>query len=205
MRRHLRADLGETPIDRGSVTRCDGEGVNRANGWGCRASAGGRLGTALPRVRRPFDQADRRPARSLIGTARRTSTTRPGRRHGRSRRAMSACAAAAARTPSRAAARATRTPIAGPATPVRSSGGGPGSAWSRRCSIGAATTASCRPPPSGRARDARRRGGEALRRLAGGEWPAASVVSRLFGSWSAAYAAACGDDRQRAREPASAS
>ena len=37
---------------------------------------------------------------------------------------------------------------------------------------------------------ARRRGGAALERLAAGEWPPASVVSRLFGSWSAARAAA---------------
>ena len=37
---------------------------------------------------------------------------------------------------------------------------------------------------------ARRRGGEAYERLAEGEWPAASVVTRLFGTWSAARAVA---------------
>jgi hypothetical protein len=37
---------------------------------------------------------------------------------------------------------------------------------------------------------ARRRGGEALARLAHGKWPAASVVTRLFGSWSGARAVA---------------
>jgi AraC-like DNA-binding protein len=37
---------------------------------------------------------------------------------------------------------------------------------------------------------ASRRGGEALERLAGGEWPAASVVTGLFGTWGAARAAA---------------
>src|SRR5437588_8306868 len=37
---------------------------------------------------------------------------------------------------------------------------------------------------------ARRRGGEALKRIADGAWPAASVVSRAFGSWGAARAAA---------------
>jgi hypothetical protein len=37
---------------------------------------------------------------------------------------------------------------------------------------------------------ARRRGGEALARLEGGEWPPASVVSSAFGSWAAARAAA---------------
>ena len=57
----------ETPIERGSVTRCDGRGVNRGNGSGSRASTGGRPGAALPRVRGPLDQADRRPSRSLAG------------------------------------------------------------------------------------------------------------------------------------------
>jgi AraC-like DNA-binding protein len=33
---------------------------------------------------------------------------------------------------------------------------------------------------------ARRRGGEALERLVTGEWPSASVVTTLFGSWDAA-------------------
>jgi hypothetical protein len=37
---------------------------------------------------------------------------------------------------------------------------------------------------------ARRRRGEALERLAEGAWPAASVVSDVFGSWAAARAAA---------------
>ena len=37
---------------------------------------------------------------------------------------------------------------------------------------------------------ASRRGGDALTRLASGEWPAASVVTRLFGTWAAARAAA---------------
>jgi Homeodomain-like domain-containing protein len=35
-----------------------------------------------------------------------------------------------------------------------------------------------------------RRGGEALRRLGEGEWPASSVVTRLFGTWAVASAAA---------------
>ena len=37
---------------------------------------------------------------------------------------------------------------------------------------------------------AQRRGGEALARLAQGEWPAASVVTRLIGMWSGARAVA---------------
>ena len=42
---------------------------------------------------------------------------------------------------------------------------------------------------------ARRRGGEALERLARGEWPAASVVGRMFGTWAAARTAASGGTR----------
>jgi hypothetical protein len=41
---------------------------------------------------------------------------------------------------------------------------------------------------------ARRRGGVAVERLAGGDWPAASVVGTLFESWAAARAAASGED-----------
>jgi AraC-like DNA-binding protein len=51
------------------------------------------------------------------------------------------------------------------------------------------------------------RGGEALKRLAEGEWPPASVVSRLFGAWAVASAAAGENDRHqptgRALSPAS--
>ena len=52
---------------------------------------------------------------------------------------------------------------------------------------------------------ARRRGGDALARLAEGEWPAASVVTRLFGTWSAARAVAAQRAGEMTREPASAS
>lgn len=37
---------------------------------------------------------------------------------------------------------------------------------------------------------ARRRGGEAIKRLAEAEWPSASVVTDRFGTWAAAQAAA---------------
>jgi hypothetical protein len=46
------------------------------------------------------------------------------------------------------------------------------------------------------------RGGEALKRLEQGDWPAASVVTHLFGSWGAARAAALCDG---VRPPASRS
>jgi AraC-like DNA-binding protein len=52
---------------------------------------------------------------------------------------------------------------------------------------------------------ARRRGGEAVARLAEGEWPAASVVTRLFGTWSAARAAAAEQAGEMTSEPASVS
>jgi hypothetical protein len=41
---------------------------------------------------------------------------------------------------------------------------------------------------------ARRRGGEALARLASGEWPPASVVTKLFGTWAAARTVAAGQE-----------
>jgi hypothetical protein len=41
---------------------------------------------------------------------------------------------------------------------------------------------------------ARRRGGEALERLAGGHWPSASVVTSRFGSWAEARHAAGHED-----------
>ena len=47
----------------------------------------------------------------------------------------------------------------------------------------------------------RRRGGQALERLARGDWPAASVVTRLFGTWSSARAMAA---EEMTREPVSA-
>jgi len=50
-----------------------------------------------------------------------------------------------------------------------------------------------------------RRGGDALARLVEGEWPAASVVTRLFGTRSAARAVAAQRAGEMTREPASAS
>jgi hypothetical protein len=41
---------------------------------------------------------------------------------------------------------------------------------------------------------ARRRGGEALRRLDDGDWPSPSTVIGLFGTWAAARADAFADD-----------
>ena len=52
---------------------------------------------------------------------------------------------------------------------------------------------------------ARRRGGDARARLAEGEWPAASVVTRLFGTWSGARAGAAQRAGEMTREPAWAS
>jgi hypothetical protein len=49
---------------------------------------------------------------------------------------------------------------------------------------------------------ARRRGGEAYERLADGEWPAASVVTRLVGTWSAARAMAAERVESMTREAA---
>jgi hypothetical protein len=47
-----------------------------------------------------------------------------------------------------------------------------------------------------------RRGGEPLRRLNDGAWPAASVITARFGTWAAARKAASG--QEDARHPSSA-
>jgi hypothetical protein len=49
---------------------------------------------------------------------------------------------------------------------------------------------------------ARRRGGEELTRLGRGEWPAASAVTRPFGTWSTARAAAAEGSRDLTKEAA---
>jgi AcrR family transcriptional regulator len=73
-------------------------------------------------------------------------------------------------------------------------------AWQTRCG---------RPPSSydWSRSHARRRGEQALERLPRGEWPAASVVTRLFGTWSAARAEALRHERAPAsgRAPAATS
>ena len=54
---------------------------------------------------------------------------------------------------------------------------------------------------------ARRRGGEPLERLSAGNWPSASAVTGVYGSWTAARAAAAdeiiqaGDEDRPSREP----
>jgi AraC-like DNA-binding protein len=48
---------------------------------------------------------------------------------------------------------------------------------------------------------ARRRGGDALARLAVEAWPAASVVTDIFGTWAAARAAASGQDLEAPAAP----
>ena len=72
-----------------------------------------------------------------------------------------------------------------PATPARSSRAGRASSCSRRCAM--AERYGRLPSSYDWSRThARRRGGQALERLNRVEWPSASVVSTLFGSWHAA-------------------
>jgi len=107
--------------------------------------------------------------------SRRTSMTRPARRPERSRRATSACAAAAPPTRSHVTARATPTRTATGVPPGRDPAPLDSRASARR---DARLARRYGPLPSSydwSPTHARRRGGEALRRLAGGEWPAPSV------------------------------
>jgi hypothetical protein len=114
----------------------------------------------------------------------RTSTTPPARRRGA---VKAGCAAAVAPTRSRATARATRTRSARPAIPARSSAVGPPSGCSRRCSTGAPATEGGPPHTTGRAPTPAGVGERRSRDLPG-EWPAASVVTDVFGSWNAVRA-----------------
>ncbi len=140
--------------------------------------------------------------------SRRTSTIRPERRRGRSRLATRGCAAAAAPTPSRATARATRTRTARPAIPVRSAA--LDARASARRDAGLARRYGRLPSSYDWSRThAHRRGGGALERLSEGDWPSASVVTGVFGSWKAARVVATDrivevDDRVR-RSPECAS
>ena len=165
----------ETPIERGSVTRCDGQGVNRGNGSGCSSVAGRSRWRAITASSRAS-----RSRRSPIGSAarrrrsRRTSTTRPARRRGRSRPATSACAAAAAPTRSRATARATPTRTARPATRRDRAALDAGAGARSDAASGARATAGCRRRMTGRARTRagvgeRRSATSRQRRVAGGE------------------------------------
>ena len=116
--------------------------------------------------------------------------TRPARRHGRSRRATRECAAAAAPTRSRATGRGTPTRTARRVTRVRSSGGGRATEPSKRCSRGGDSTVGCLPPTTGRARTPGAGTRSARAPAQEGDWPSASVVSKLYGNWAAARDAA---------------
>ena len=188
----------ETPIERGSVTRCDGHGVNRGIGSGSRASPGGRPGAPLPRVRGPVDPADRRPSGPFAGDGQGV-LPRPDRGEGAGVQGL-----CAARKRSRATARARGTRTARRANPARSSGTGPPSAC--RAMIEWRSRYGRLPTSDDWSRThARRCGGEAVARLAEGEWPAASFVTRLFGTLSAARAASAEQAGEMTSEPASAS
>jgi hypothetical protein len=62
----------------------------------------------------------------------------------------------------------------------------------RRCAPGERAAALSRSSYDWSRAHARRRGGEALKRLQAGEWPAPSTVIDLYGSWAAAIADAFG-------------
>ena len=133
--------------------------------------------------------------------SRRTCTTRLERRPEPSSAATRAYAAAAARRPRCATARATPTSTPKPATP-----GDRHPVDSRTSARRDARLARPLRPPPLRIRlvahPARRRGAQALERLDDGEWPPASVVGDVFGTWEGARAAARADTSPRERSPA---
>lgn len=67
----------------------------------------------------------------------------------------------------------------------RTAGGAHAVGCARRCRTGRFATAACRRRPDWSRTHAKRRGGEALTRLADGDWPAAmSTVIDLYDSWA---------------------
>ena len=130
--------------DTGSVRRLMG---NAASAGGDRVAERHRA-VALARHYRDFEGMSIRQIADRLGRSPATvkayfGTTPPVRRHGRSRRATSECAVAAAPTPSRATARATPTRIARSANQAQSSDAGRASSSLTRCASGWNATASC--------------------------------------------------------------
>ena len=152
-----------------------------------RASPCRRIGAPRPRDRGDVDRADRRPPRPLGGDDQgRTSSTRRARKPVQSRPVIRGC---------------------GASTHPRN-GKGDAYAYCKRCHPGAikrkwtpelliSAMLEWRerygPLPSSydwSRTHARRRGARARRRLNEGQWPPASVVSALFGTWATARRAA---------------
>jgi hypothetical protein len=183
------------------VTPCDGQGGNRGTESGSRASTGGRTGAPLPRGRGPVDRADCRSPRPLAGH-RQGVLLRPDRRQGARRQGTLCRRVPRLRRLHATAERQGRCLRLLQALP-------PGAIerrWTRERVVEAmlAWRRHYGRLPSSydwSRTHARRRGGDALARLAEGEWPAASVVTRLFGTWSGARAVAA---EERTREPLSA-
>jgi hypothetical protein len=164
------------------VTGCGGQGVKRRSRSGSRASPGGRVGAALPRIRGPLDQADRRPPRSLAGDGQGVFL-RPHRGEGAD--GQGALPGSVPRL------RAYTQPR---------NGKGDAYAYCKACHPGAIERRWTRERVldamrAWRARygrlpssydwsrtHARRRGGEALERLRDGDWPSASVVTDVYGA-----------------------
>ncbi len=156
-----------------------------------RAAPGRRAGAPLPRGRGPLDRPDRRPARPLAGDGQGV-LLRPDRREGAGRQGPLRRRVPRLRRLHAAAQRQGRRLRVLQGLPSRRDRAAldPRSACSTRCASGATATDGCRPRTTGRART---RAGAAARRSSGwrsGDWPAASVVTSLFGTWAAARACA---------------
>jgi hypothetical protein len=69
---------------------------------------------------------------------------------------------------------------------------GPGNGFAKRCAHGERRYGAAPSSYDWSRTHARRRGGEALKRLQAGEWPAPSTVIDLYASWAAVVADAFG-------------
>jgi hypothetical protein len=135
---------------------------------------------SIARIAEPPSLAGDRPSRLLRPRWRKARAVKA--------RCVGVCRAAAARTRNCPTPRATPTRTARPATRARARKRVGGDARLARTYGKLPTSYDCS------CTHARRRGGEALERLAGPDWPTASSVSQLFGSGATADAAAWSDD-----------
>ena len=190
MRPHSGVDLRGSAKERGSVTRCDGQRFNRGELVGFSSVAGRSPWRPLPRVRGPLNRADRRASRPRAGDGQGV-LLRPDRREGtRGQGALRGRVPSLRRVHAGAQRQGRRLRVLQTLSSRRDQAEVDAGAGD----LGDAGVArALRPLPSSydwSRTHARRRGDQALRRLAGGHWPSASVVSIVFGSRAVARQAA---------------
>jgi hypothetical protein len=193
-RRRLRAcvERRQRRLREVSLDRRDGLRIKRGYGSRRRAATGGRPRAPVPRIRGTLHQADRGSPRSLTRDGQGLLLGPNGREGARGQGALPG-SVSRLRGVHRATERQGRRLRVLQTVPSRrdraavDTGAGPRSdarvaSALRRCAVLLRLART----------HALRRGGEALKRLQAGEWPASSTVTDLYGAWAAAIADAFG-------------